>query len=464
MPNQTLESFYRDYKINCDKYDFNKGHKKQYGKLAGKYVNPYYRVFSDDKIYYLYELKDNYFVIDDISKNKIENYEEINKTKLTFYYMNNGYIGCHFKEKNLYIHQIIKNFYGNGQGTMNGSIDHIDRNPLNNIYSNLRICDNETQQNNKIGTLEGTKRKRKKNAQKLPNGITQDMLPKYVVYHKEEYNKEKHLFREFFQIESHPKLNKQLAGSKSIKISIKDKLIQIKEILNKINNNISLDEIKKKDTPPFVSKRNINNKTVLNYDNRNTKHNLKYTIDTNLSMDENYKIFEDKLNEKYNTNTFDFSDFYKSLKNNSIKEIDNKVDTLENKDNKDFTLPKSFTVLEEKGLKYILFQKTFNGKRYAKKHRIKSNLEFEYNEFIEKLKVKCPELKEYLESLKEEIVLPKYYSISKINDEEYLTFNQTINGKRYCKRIKIKDNNIKEAIEKLKEKVKKTCFSNKEDL
>lgn len=65
-----------------------------------------------------------------------------------------------------------------------------------------------------------------------------------------------------------------------------------------------------------MSKRNINNKIVLNYDNRNTKQNLKYTIDENLTMEENLKILEDKLNEKYNTNTFNFSEFYKSLKIN----------------------------------------------------------------------------------------------------------------------------------------------------
>lgn len=253
MPNHTVDNFCKDYNITCVKYDFIKGHIKQYGKLAGKYVNPYYRIRSDNKIYYLYELKDSIFVIDEKSKEKIQLFERKHKIKLTFYQMTNGYIECHFKDTNLYIHQIIMDFYGNIKGTVNGSVDHIDRNPLNNIYSNLRICDNKTQQNNKTGTLEGTKRKRNKNAQNLPEGIKQDMLPKYVVYHREEYNKEKHLFREFFQIESHPKLNKQLAGSKSIKISIKDKLVEIKNILEKINNGISVDKLKPKLIPPFSS-------------------------------------------------------------------------------------------------------------------------------------------------------------------------------------------------------------------
>ncbi len=50
-----------------------------------------------------------------------------------------------------------------------------------------------------------TKRARKHNARPLPEGLTQEMLPKYVVYYHECYNKERQLFREFFKIEKHPK-------------------------------------------------------------------------------------------------------------------------------------------------------------------------------------------------------------------------------------------------------------------
>ena len=46
-----------------------------------------------------------------------------------------------------------------------------------------------------------TKRARKHNARPLPKGLTQEMLPKYVVYYHECYNKERQLFREFFKIE-----------------------------------------------------------------------------------------------------------------------------------------------------------------------------------------------------------------------------------------------------------------------
>ncbi len=43
-----------------------------------------------------------------------------------------------------------------------------------------------------------SKRCRKSNAIKLPEAIKESMIPKYVVYYKECYNREKKLYREFF--------------------------------------------------------------------------------------------------------------------------------------------------------------------------------------------------------------------------------------------------------------------------
>ena len=58
------------------------------------------------------------------------------------------------------------------------------------------------------------------------NDQLNDMMKKYIVYYKECYNKEKNLYREFFKIEKHPKLEKPWIGSKSNKISIMDKLTE----------------------------------------------------------------------------------------------------------------------------------------------------------------------------------------------------------------------------------------------
>jgi len=103
--------------------------------------------------------------------------------------------------------------------------------------------------------------KRRKARLKLPEGITHDMLPEYVWYRKECYNKEKQLFREFFRIERHPihvqKFNdssnslyrKPMCSSNSSKSTILEKLEQIKEILYNLENNI---EIVDDDNDPFL--------------------------------------------------------------------------------------------------------------------------------------------------------------------------------------------------------------------
>ena len=58
--------------------------------------------------------------------------------------------------------------------------------------------------NNLLIIKDDSKRSRKSTAVKLPQEINESMIPKYVVYYKECYNKEKMLFREFFKIEKHP--------------------------------------------------------------------------------------------------------------------------------------------------------------------------------------------------------------------------------------------------------------------
>ena len=91
------------------------------------------------------------------------------------------------------------------------------------------------QEQNCNGTKPGTKRERKSSAIDLPEGIRQDMMRKYVVYYHEYLNKEKTKEREFFKVEKHPKLDKIWIGSKSVKISIRDKLKNAIEKLKEID-------------------------------------------------------------------------------------------------------------------------------------------------------------------------------------------------------------------------------------
>ena len=230
---------YHDFHKNItSKYnilDFNLGHFSQAGTDAYVMKNPMWKIIENDKEYWLmYCEKDILIKLCDKSYQKILDFEKTlnNNKTLTWYKASNGYIQTHNPDdrKIYYIHQIITGCYGNGQGTLNVSVDHIDQDPLNNTWENLRIAIREEQEKNSKGIKPGTKRERKHNAKQLPEGITQDMLKKYVVYYKDYADKEKKREREYFKIECHPKLSKIWIGTKANNISIQEKLSQANKV------------------------------------------------------------------------------------------------------------------------------------------------------------------------------------------------------------------------------------------
>ncbi len=167
--------------------------------------------------------------------------------------------------------------------------------------------------NNLLIIKDDSKRSRKSNAIKLPPEINETMIPKYVVYYKECYNREKMLFREFFKIEKHPfvKTNKIYTSSKSNKISILDKLEQIKNILLNIENEnneeeLIIDEpiidVEKITLPKYISLKKTETKYFFIYDKKigTTRQTYKMLCDNNKCISENLEIFIEKINEKYN--------------------------------------------------------------------------------------------------------------------------------------------------------------------
>jgi hypothetical protein len=277
------------------------GHYSSLGKDAYIMKNPYWIINENNKDIYLMYCEENTICKLDInSMNKIQEFEKQNNNKkLTFYKHTNGYILC--SNHNLFIHQIITNCYGNGKGTKNVSVDHIDQDPLNNCYDNLRIATREEQENNCKGIKEGTKRERKHSAKELPEGIAHDMMRKYVVYYKECYNKEKDLWREFFKIEKHPKLDKPWMSSKSTKISALEKLKQTNKVSEDLENDIQPEP--SKTLPLYISINNFRNKPHLVYDKRDTdgtRQNLRMILPTDYIIEEQIKLFEEKIQEKYN--------------------------------------------------------------------------------------------------------------------------------------------------------------------
>tara|TARA_B110000211_G_scaffold203730_1_gene236719 strand:+ start:387 stop:908 length:522 start_codon:yes stop_codon:yes gene_type:complete len=168
--------------------------------------------------------------------------------------------------------------------------------------------------NNLLIVKDNSKRNRKSNAIKLPDGITENMIPKYVVYYKECYNKEKKLYREFFKIEKNPsiKSNKIYTSSKSNKISILDKLEQIKTILLNIETEEIDPEISNTDPslniqeitlPKYISLKQTDSKYFFIYDKKqgSKRETIKMSCNNNLTISQNLELFLKKIDEKYNT-------------------------------------------------------------------------------------------------------------------------------------------------------------------
>jgi hypothetical protein len=221
--------------------------------------------------------------------------------------MQNGYISSNIQKINKmhYIHQIITDCYGNGKGTNNISVDHIDRDPLNNTLENVRIATREQQEANKKGSLPNTRRERQSNARTLPDGITQDMMPKYVTYNENIYDKENEKMRNYFRIEWHPNYAPKVwESSKSMKISIQDKLKETLRVLENLNNGIIPvlpSEEREKQIPKYVSISKSREKMHLMYEKRHNgeRYNLRMVLPETYDLQEQIKLLNEKVINKY---------------------------------------------------------------------------------------------------------------------------------------------------------------------
>jgi hypothetical protein len=283
--------------------DYIPGHTNTMGKASYLMRNPIWKVLLDEKEYYLMYCETN--TICKLSRESYDiilDYEKSIGYKLTWYLTVEKYIQARLRNRKTYfIHQIIMDCYGNGKGTKNISVDHIDRDPLNNTLENLRLATREIQQQNSKGSLPGTKRERKHNAINLPTGITQDMMRKYVVYYHEWLDKNKTKEREFFKVESHPKLKDVWFSSKSNKISIQEKLNQANKVVDDLENDIQ--PLKEdNDVPKYVSLVTFREKKHLVFEKRMTdgkRLNFKMVLPAVYELSEQLSIFDERILKKY---------------------------------------------------------------------------------------------------------------------------------------------------------------------
>jgi len=166
------------------------------------------------------------------------------------------------------------------------------------------------------------KRERKQTAQSLPPGITHNMMKKFVVYYRELVNLKngKQIPREYFKVESHPKLTRPWVTTKSTKISILEKLNQANEYVAKLdtcdkpNINETLNENTNNTVntlPKYTMLRVVRDtptRTIFSlvYDRKDNLNGFRWTcshtFDSSTSIPNALLHLQEKLREKYGAN------------------------------------------------------------------------------------------------------------------------------------------------------------------
>jgi len=230
---KTLQEYELPDKDNLIIKKSHPGHFVTMGCSTGSIKNPHWLVIdkkTKEEYYILYCEKDGY------TKFSVEDYYDVINPEDHIYptwsYHSTGYIASRSYRSTdtmTYLHQVICKKY-NKKKIATLSVDHKNRDKLDNRKENLRFATQSEQNQNT------DKRNRKYNAKKLPDGLKQEDMPKYVLYYSEKYGPNKDKFREWLNVEKHPKQNgKKWSTSKAMQISIQEKLEQAKAKLEELN-------------------------------------------------------------------------------------------------------------------------------------------------------------------------------------------------------------------------------------
>ena len=273
------------------------------GRYAGEIKNHMCEIkTTDDETQYLMMCnQDKLCKLCPISYEKILDYEKNHNKRIIWSYHKNGYI---LGNNKLFMHQVIMDCYGNGKGTKNISVDHVDQDRMNNTWNNLRIATRREQEQNSKGIKENTKRDRKTTARDLPEGIIQDMMPKYVSYRDEKYGTNGKT-RSYFVTENHPTLiankKKQLCSSKSEKVSPEEKLQQAIDILSYLDKG-EMPASDEPALPKYYSLITARGKPHLVYERRTedgVRQNVKMVLPEDYVLAEQLERIQEKVVAKY---------------------------------------------------------------------------------------------------------------------------------------------------------------------
>jgi hypothetical protein len=163
----------------------------------------------------------------------------------------------------------------------------------------------QEQQKNSKGTADdGTKRNRKQSARELPDGITQEMMKKYVVYYFEWLDKEHTRSREFFKVEKHPKLEKPWMTSKSEKVSLLQKLEAANKVVSDLEKGIFPEDTAPASVlPKYISLVVVRDKPHLVYERRRpetgVREGLRMVLPENYTIENEIAKLKEKVEAKY---------------------------------------------------------------------------------------------------------------------------------------------------------------------